>query len=566
MTTSARGQALVMFSLTIVLVAVMVCLTLGIGMKAREKLELQTVADAAAYSNAVMTARTFNSISLLNRVAVGHMTNAVSTQSMVAYGSAYRVAMKALQVKLEQKVDPLDPDYDCADALCPWCQRWNQIYTDLMTELNRVDAAWSNQDDNAQQHLEDLIDAAGTVITSQTAMHTSLMTHLTGQALPKAIVAKAVQGHKWPTELDAPAEADLVTVREAGGIDPCDVTAPQVICLQGAGTEPGYMAVMGGRLYEFSTNQANLVMALEERLETVLVMPPPTNDVEIQRYEGSSRLVPRQGGGTPNIHDVPGPEGLLAEAMEGEIRLRIDLDPVLYPTCGQRRTQRASFATFIYSSPETNYNDTHVFEWEDRGRNMFTLTEPRPGHAFDPCYDIFGNPIECGVYPPFLDLNPGHVDPGNYLQHLYGQPKNLVVMQRDYGVRCATTPDPDCADVDPWNLFFTARIRPSGATEEFRNTGLVTGPPGNINISRQTVVAAGLAYYHRMGHWKEPPNLFNPYWRATLVSPGIDSQGNPSLGGTDTLQAMQAIQPPASTQFAVDVVTQLQAQGFRGWQ
>ena len=56
-----------MMALTMMLIALMVCLTLGIGMKVKEKAEAQTLADTAAYSQAVMTARTFNSIALLNR-------------------------------------------------------------------------------------------------------------------------------------------------------------------------------------------------------------------------------------------------------------------------------------------------------------------------------------------------------------------------------------------------------------------------------------------------------------------------------------------------------------------
>lgn len=40
-------------------------------------------------------------------------------------------------------------------------------------------------------------------------------------------------------------------------------------------------------------------------------------------------------------------------------------------------------------------------------------------------------------------------------------------------------------------------------------------------------VARALAYYHRPGDWQEPPNFFNPYWRAKLapVEPGLDRLG-----------------------------------------
>ncbi len=40
-------------------------------------------------------------------------------------------------------------------------------------------------------------------------------------------------------------------------------------------------------------------------------------------------------------------------------------------------------------------------------------------------------------------------------------------------------------------------------------------------------VARALAYYHRPGNWQEPPNFFNPFWRAKLapVEPGLGRLG-----------------------------------------
>src|SRR6185436_13850654 len=67
-----RGQTLALFSLTCLLIALMVLVTLSLGAKVRDRMDLQTVADAAAYSNAIATARTLNSIAVMNRVQVAH--------------------------------------------------------------------------------------------------------------------------------------------------------------------------------------------------------------------------------------------------------------------------------------------------------------------------------------------------------------------------------------------------------------------------------------------------------------------------------------------------------------
>lgn len=50
-----------------------------------------------------------------------------------------------------------------------------------------------------------------------------------------------------------------------------------------------------------------------------------------------------------------------------------------------------------------------------------------------------------------------------------------------------------------------------------------------------TAVARAIAYYHRPGNWQEPPNFFNPFWRARLapVQTGVErlAEGAGWLGG-----------------------------------
>ena len=62
-----------LFALTLLLLTVMVCVTLSFGAAVKSKMEAQHTADAAAYSQAVATACSFNSIALLNRAQLSHM-------------------------------------------------------------------------------------------------------------------------------------------------------------------------------------------------------------------------------------------------------------------------------------------------------------------------------------------------------------------------------------------------------------------------------------------------------------------------------------------------------------
>ncbi|MFL5318132.1 MAG: hypothetical protein ACJ790_00650 [Myxococcaceae bacterium] len=74
-------------SLTLLLVVLMVCMTLSISTRIRHKMELQTTADTAAYSNAVMSARALNSMAIINRTIVSHWVAMLGVQANHAWAT-----------------------------------------------------------------------------------------------------------------------------------------------------------------------------------------------------------------------------------------------------------------------------------------------------------------------------------------------------------------------------------------------------------------------------------------------------------------------------------------------
>jgi hypothetical protein len=83
----ARGQTLVLVALTMLLVVVMACMTLSISTRVRRKLELQTIADTAAYNDAVSTARGLNAMGVINRTIVSHWVVMLGIEANLAWGS-----------------------------------------------------------------------------------------------------------------------------------------------------------------------------------------------------------------------------------------------------------------------------------------------------------------------------------------------------------------------------------------------------------------------------------------------------------------------------------------------
>lgn len=82
-----RGQALVLFALTLLLITLMVMMTVSFGMAAARKTDLNNAADATAYAAAVETARTFNSAAMLNRAIIAHYVTIAGIDAQMAYVS-----------------------------------------------------------------------------------------------------------------------------------------------------------------------------------------------------------------------------------------------------------------------------------------------------------------------------------------------------------------------------------------------------------------------------------------------------------------------------------------------
>jgi len=98
MKTAPRGQNLVLLALTMLFLALMVTMTLGLGLRIRQKHELQNLADAAAYSNAVMEARAFNNMALINRLQVSYWVAMAADESLISWtGYARGMASGARQ-------------------------------------------------------------------------------------------------------------------------------------------------------------------------------------------------------------------------------------------------------------------------------------------------------------------------------------------------------------------------------------------------------------------------------------------------------------------------------------
>lgn len=525
-----RGQALVLFALTMLLLVLMVTMTLSIGMKAREKIEMQTVADAAAYSNAVATARTFNGISLMNRAFVGNMVAMAGVESLISWSSYYRASLHGVSKAYDL---PLAFYAAIAAAQCPvggpQCACATQAVLDIQETKNKFEQEdqklrekWDEADQKAGE--EALLLQIGSVHSEQNDLYSKLEESLLEAKLAGSIVKEANKGGRFGEELVALSNGatQAVVRQELAGGERC--AGKGAACTTRGNKQHFVHATMGSRGYSFVTGRGGGADIIRQKLKDLM---PQRDSLDYFSNEGSGYFPPQ--GSKTHSKTVDATE--LWADDHGTILLTFNRGSAPCPP------------TFMgTSSPEAHVRSTHLDDKSDQ--HQWTggqdSAPPHEHHTMGYC-----RPEWCpGMWPFHMDYNDNNVaDRGDN----WGQPKLYAVIQRDYS-RPEMHPD-------PWNLFFRFRFSPEGTT--FDNRGIkLSDSVGGEDISKATALSAGIAYYKRAGpYWREPPNFLNPFWRATLVSAQTDKQGE-----QDIEKVLRESAP-----FSADVYQALKEKGYSAW-
>jgi len=507
---------MVLFCLMLLVLALTVMVTLGIASRVHDRMEAQVAADAAAYSEAVLTARTFNAIALINRAQVGQMVAMAAVQSLISWtGAGYGnfVQLQTVDIPTAQ-----------AGGMCT--AELTALQTALAAAQATADANFQKLDEAAGDQVRSLQGSASGLRKVQLNLLASLVSELAQSATgavpnicpactthqgpllpgvsPKNMVAKLAKGAN--PQLDTPPKngdwKSVMEVESAVTLTDSSPTSDSVYATMGSIGDPFVNSRSAGSL-GFSTG------------------------VKFPGFTGGS-----SGGGAgfgqnwPGAQKLSGAGSYAAWAHDDAGSFKFTL------TCPGGSVPIVSTATagYVYSSEEQLTDDAHVYSGSDN-----KPAEKR--HTLGAC-------VVChGIWPFFLDYalsSSGSADPLgraiNDHDNLYGQPVLYAVVQRDYSK----------IKDDPWNLRFDFHFTSEGA--EFDNGGRRAGSKvkkGESNAAfspytYQVALSAGLAYYHRHDHAKEPPNFFNPFWRATLIPPEIDSSNDVDLGnGGDAVRALK---------------------------
>jgi hypothetical protein len=464
------------------LVTLMVMLTLSFSMKVREKMEAQHVADLAAYSSAVATARTFNSIALMRRAQTAHLVAMSAVESLISWTTVMRVGLSAPQL-----------------AACPPAVAAVQ---ELDEQLVDIQDKWNELDEKAGVQALAIQKLGGYLGGMQSDMYDRLVQRVNGgpESFAQKLAEMASQGSQWPGELK-------------GGGTPVSVAELTHATIDGSSY--ALDMAMATRGHEFITRRQGLPPFSGNGRGVLGLLGALGGQVDATNHGGSAYWGSEFGhGGRADEADFTW--------AEDHATLHIT-----FPGCAPFNVQATAG---VRSTDGVDDTDRH---WWTPSGSFFGLEDPNAEavgrHTLMPVKPENSPQTFIGG----MTYNTGDDSEDNN----WAQPKLFALVQRDYKVRGI--------NADPWNLRFNFRF--SNEDREFDNNGWQLG--NGTDISVQQALATGLAYYHRRGFWREPPNLWNPFWRATLVAADVDNGGDMRRGGSDVPDTVGVSQPAAADAF-----------------
>lgn len=497
-----EGQALVLGAVLLLVLALGVLGTVRLGQQVHERMELQDAADAAAYSLAVQQARTFNAYAYMNRAQISQYVTILQLLSLDAMVLGTLVGLGAFAAVLKT-----------VGELCSGAKRNVCAAIPIIGPALVFASVGLLMVERLIRHAANailLFDTFVGEIAVPALVAANLFLHVNQQALRLGMAAR-LSG-----------DEGLAIARR---------TAPKAEWWGGPNGSLGPRAV---NLLRFEHTH------LRESMELGTRSDPPTASLEegpagrrnwarrglgelIHATRSGAWVYDRSFPGTLGnmLQDVEGMKQvgeflswLPSLGIQGHTRLLSEHDPTPDKSAAiYQRMERPGYSTARYPTGNAigaNFAFAPGKKNADGGmlgtlgldqKHMASVTSSSSAgvggwvctwNVSDP-YRQVGVPGLAAIYIPRLDCktNRGrHPWPGLTPYMAFNAP----------GKGCDSFAAEFCQP-DVW-------------------VALTLPSDGDETAGKKTAVARALAYYHRPGNWKEPPNFFNPYWRARLAPVG----------------------------------------------
>ncbi len=194
---------------------------------------------------------------------------------------------------------------------------------------------------------------------------------------------------------------------------------------------------------------------------------------------------------------------------------------------------------WVYTEPQGNkQGEDGTVQWADG------TTTSNSQYDFGACTSS----TICGVGLTTINYNPNPAP-----DTLFNQPHTWAVVTKsfqDTDLKQAINGSTNYSATDNEGPFGISRsLSLDGHNSYTYNNGITlqSGDP-DYAPGREAMyaVAQGLAYYHRPGNWQEPPNFYNPYWRAKLHPIRMATGGSDADAAADVGVVLKAAGYPTT--------------------
>ncbi|MBI5510980.1 MAG: hypothetical protein HY903_19640 [Deltaproteobacteria bacterium] len=538
-----RGQAVLVAVVGLVVLAIGMYTSYNLSRAVYEKIELQNAADAAAYSLATMEARSFNFIAMTNRAQVANYVQAMEAQSLLSNMTAVEGMAGYLGDWFLSLGNWLGTLSRAFPAL--------QTFATLATSVGRALEAF--YDDIARPAVASMERFVPNYIKLQTTKNWAMLA-----AAGLYVVATGLQV--------ADGGAAIATAN-----DPDAVPTPLSIALDGLNVASYVTAIdweavvsMAGDSDSAAARDAKRIMteiANASRYSAVVKSRPSfivSRDLFALLGEAVSMLSGLTGS------NARGPSNLFGGA--NKMKEWLDGDPIgttkLLQTDGSSADALAETG-----AKDAEHSDLAIGE-AIVAKDLPMLIRMLPGNLAESGFFSVQSGAEHSRHCRYGDGRE-HRKPAGYGGNrltAFVRWGGLMTTPRRYGLdpsNCETENDVD----HTWQAFLAPHggmspylpfaAKPSGLEVERSSfnqpdvwvmlnkppSGMALGGPGDLKFELRrgalagkvdaeiggegllqsgllrgvNVLARAQVYYHRPGAWREPPNLFNPYWGARLA-------------------------------------------------
>lgn len=466
-----RGQVLVLACLSMLMIGLMLMLSFNVTQAIHEKVRIQATADAQALSTATLEARALNTMAFMNRSIAGAMVAEMAihawwtiAESEVGMLSGGNIAMLQVAGVESGMCSPYQPQHckDAAEAakIAMKYQQKNQSYKG---KLNGLKGSFQSAVSGLQGMMKSLYADQKKVLNNT-----------------KNEIAVTSQTFRNLKSLSAP---------RAQYLDVNGMNVSEFACaLEGSdfdGQCQGQSWKSAGQ--KSSDGQRGMIM------ESAAMAARPKFEIGNAYWRQLGHGDFNAGGASAPAMDMPMPKALNDPREPKNIQ-----SEGTFKVTGMTMPKTWAKSNKVGAEISPQAPSMVNITWR-HGSGVGIVGDPGPQRKKESGSPYVGLP--CGGDNCFINFRANTNSNGDF-----GQPATYGALRQDLRLQLN-------GQRGPWEVNKDGSGTIKIKLQRNRETRLVLVPQGQAYA-----VAKGKTYFHQLGSWQTPPNMFDPFWRAKLQS------------------------------------------------